>query len=203
MFKLYLELGFDHILDFNGLDHVLYVIALAALFHYREWKHILVLITAFTIGHSLTLALSTFDYVTLSGVWTEFLIVLTILLTAVFNLFDQRKESSRRLRYLSALLFGLIHGLGFSFLIRQSLMSVEESILLPLLSFNLGLEMGQILVIIGLFAVQFLIHFINGQLPKPFLEKSIMNWWTRIISILVIIYILPIFLERIQTLINA
>jgi hypothetical protein len=152
-FQLYFDLGKDHILDYaNGYDHILFVLALCALYVLRDWKKILILITAFTVGHSITLALSTLDIVTVKAELIEFLIPLTIFTTAISNIFrkeDNQPTWSLQLNYAYALFFGLIHGLGFSNYLK-SILGRDESIVTQLLAFNLGLEFGQI-IIVGIF----------------------------------------------------
>jgi hypothetical protein len=154
-FELYLGLGKDHILDYaNGYDHILFVLALCAVYVVRDWKKILILITAFTVGHSITLALATLQLISVNSELIEFLIPVTIFITALSNLF--RSEASINagnihLNYVLALVFGLIHGLGFSNYLRQVL-GQSGDILVPLLAFNLGLEFGQ-LVIVAIFMV--------------------------------------------------
>lgn len=151
-FQLYFGLGKDHILDIgNGYDHILFVMALCAVYVITDWKKILVLVTAFTIGHSITLALATLRIISVNTELIEFLIPLTILLTAILNLFsnEERVYSNKRIihtNYWLALFFGFIHGMGFSNYLR-SLLGKEESIFTPLLSFNLGLEVGQIIIV--------------------------------------------------------
>ena len=117
-FQLYFDLGKDHILDYaNGYDHILFVVALCALYISRDWKKILILVTAFTIGHSITLALSTLKIVSVKAELIEFLIPLTIFITAVSNLFKNENNISdgpMQMNYIFATFFGLIHGLGFS-----------------------------------------------------------------------------------------
>ena len=145
---LYGRLGFKHIIDLGGLDHILFVLALTLRYIWSDWKKILVLVTSFTIGHSLTLALSTLSFIDISVDWIEFLIPVTILFTAVSNFwvkdfnFTQRYDA----HYALALFFGLIHGLGFSNYLK-SLLGKESSLLGPLFSFNIGLEIGQILIV--------------------------------------------------------
>lgn len=152
-FQLYFVLGKDHILDYaNGYDHILFVVALCALYGVKDWKQLLILITAFTIGHSITLALATLSVISVNTAWIEFLIPLTIFITAGSNLF--KKESSLAARglqinYFFALFFGLIHGMGFSNYLK-ALLGKDESIIIQLLAFNLGLEFGQI-IIVGIF----------------------------------------------------
>ena len=151
-FNLYFDLGMKHILDVHGSDHMLFVISLTAIYTISDWKKVLILITAFTIGHSLTLALSTYRVINVNSDLIEFLIPVTIFITALANIF--RKQGSLRsmkaqLNYYLALFFGLIHGLGFSNYLR-SLLGRDESIVTQLFAFNLGLEVGQI-VIVGIF----------------------------------------------------
>lgn len=147
-FSLYFPLGWEHILDLEGYDHILFIMVLCCVYTIRDWKKVLGLITAFTVGHCATLALAVFGVIHISVQWIEFLIPLTIFLTAVFNLLPQRKGSNNLLwLYGATLFFGLIHGLGFSNYLR-SLLGQEESVLLPLLAFNLGVECGQILVVL-------------------------------------------------------
>ncbi|WP_215226549.1 HupE/UreJ family protein [Echinicola shivajiensis] len=150
-FQAYFKLGMDHILDLKGFDHILFIIALCAIYLLRDWKKILILVTAFTIGHSITLALATLNIFTVKGSLIEFLIPVTIAVTAFFNILRPRPSSGSGIQanYFFALFFGLIHGLGFSNYLK-SLLGRESSIWEPLLAFNLGLEVGQ-LVIVGIF----------------------------------------------------
>ena len=153
-FPLYFGIGKDHILDFGqGLDHILFVIALVAAARPAEWKRILILITAFTVGHSLTLALATLKLVTPPVPLVEFLIVVTILVTALYNVFSSSSGVDRNayIHYGLTLFFGLIHGMGFSTMLR-AVLAGSDQIALPLLAFNLGLEFGQIIVV-ALFSV--------------------------------------------------
>jgi hypothetical protein len=150
-FELYFGLGISHILDIEGYDHILFVIALCSIYLISDWRKILVLVTAFTIGHSLTLALATLNFISVNAELIEFLIPVSIAITAVSNLITPLPKTSKlvQLNYLFALFFGFIHGLGFSNFLK-SLLGRESSIIEPLLAFNLGLEVGQI-VIVGLF----------------------------------------------------
>ncbi len=158
-FQLYFGLGKDHILDYaNGYDHILFVLALCAVYVVRDWKKILILVTAFTIGHSITLALATLNVIAVNAQVIEFLIPLTIFVTAVGNLFRKEDTLSQlkvQVNYLFALLFGLIHGMGFSNYLK-AILGKDQSILTQLFAFNLGLEFGQI-IIVGIFlAVSFI-----------------------------------------------
>lgn len=159
-FQLYFLLGKDHILDYrNGYDHILFVLALCAVYVVRDWKKILILVTAFTIGHSITLALSTLNLISVNVTLIEFLIPLTIFITAVANLFKKEDNLSHRkvqANYFFALFFGLIHGMGFSNYLK-SLLGKDQSIVSQLFAFNLGLEFGQIVIVAIFLAVSFIV----------------------------------------------
>ena len=162
---LYLRLGFKHIIDLGGVDHILFVLALALRYVWTDWRKILILVTAFTIGHSLTLALSTLSLLDIPVNWIEFLIPVTILITAVSNFWVQDFEFKQRFsaHYGLALFFGLIHGLGFSNYLK-SLLGKEDSLLGPLFSFNIGLEIGQILIVQVILALS---YGLTAQLKIP------------------------------------
>lgn len=161
-FQAYLQLGFEHIVDPSGYDHILFVIALCTIYTLRDWKRVLILVTAFTIGHSLTLVLATLQIVSFRPDVIELLIPITILITAVVNMFHHipkttlvvTVEKSSPARYPLALVFGLIHGLGFSSYLR-TLLGGEASIFQPLLAFNVGLELGQIAIVVVVLLVAF------------------------------------------------
>ena len=166
-FNLYFKLGLEHILDINGSDHILFVIALTALFTISDWKKVLILVTAFTIGHSITLALATLRVVRFNSELIEFLIPATIFLTAFFNLFRHKgagRPMKAQINYYFALFFGLIHGLGFSNYLR-SLLGKDETIITQLLAFNIGLEIGQI-IIVGMFLVASILVIDLGGVSK-------------------------------------
>jgi len=163
-FLLYFDLGFDHILDLNGYDHLLFIIALCAIYVSSDWKKLLVLVTAFTIGHSLTLALSTFQLVRFDSKVIEFLIPLTIFITAFLNLFRKDRpmyERKIKFSYIIALAFGLVHGLGFSNYLR-ALLGKDADIILQLFAFNVGLEIGQIIIVFIFLAITFVMVDIFG-----------------------------------------
>ena len=168
-FQLYFSLGKDHILDYaNGYDHILFIIALCAVYVINDWKRILILVTAFTVGHSVTLALATLNVISVNAKWIEFLIPLTILITAVANLFRNEtmlKAGGIQANYLFALFFGLIHGMGFSAYLR-AILGKGHGIVVQLFAFNVGLEFGQI-IIVGIFlAVSFIAVNIAGSLRR-------------------------------------
>ncbi len=156
-FLFYLKLGWEHIISLDALDHQLFILALVAIFSFRDYKQVLILVTAFTIGHSVTLALSVLDVFRMSSTWIEFLIPLTIVITAFDNiLMSNRQQNLMKINYLLALFFGLIHGMGFANIARVAI-AKEQSIFLPLLGFNIGLELGQILVVFIFLGIGFLI----------------------------------------------
>jgi len=149
---MYINLGFQHISDLAGYDHILFLLALCAVYSVDQWRRLFVLVTAFTVGHSITLALSSFGWVVIPSHIIEFLIPVTILITAIRNVAvpasDQLTDARANMtgHYLVALCFGFIHGMGFSNYFR-ALMMDSSSITIPLLGFNLGIEIGQLLVV--------------------------------------------------------
>lgn len=152
-----LKLGWEHIISLDALDHQLFVLALIAVYSYNDFKKLLVLITAFTIGHSITLALSSFDIVRVPSKWVEFLIPITIVITSLDNiLLKNHQKNLMKLNYYLALFFGLIHGMGFANTARMML-AKEQSIFAPLLGFNIGLELGQIVVVAIILAILFIL----------------------------------------------
>jgi len=156
-FIFYLKLGWEHIISLDALDHQLFILALIAVYSYNDFKKILILVTAFTIGHSITLALSTLNILRVPGNWVEFLIPLTIVITALGNiLMKSNQKTLMNLNYYLALIFGLIHGMGFANTARMTL-AKEQSIFVPLLGFNIGLELGQIIVVIAILILLFIL----------------------------------------------
>ena len=149
---MYINLGFQHISDLAGYDHILFLLALCAVYSIDQWRRLFILVTAFTVGHSITLALSSFGLVVIPSHIIEFLIPVTILITAIRNVAvpasDQLTDDQGNMtgHYLVALCFGFIHGMGFSNYFR-ALMMDSSSITIPLLGFNLGIEIGQLLVV--------------------------------------------------------
>ncbi len=190
-FLFYLKLGWEHIISLDALDHQLFVLVLVAVYTYYDWRKILVLVTAFTLGHSITLGLSVLDIVRIPANWVEFLIPLTILITAADNILMRNKQRSlMKLNYYLALFFGLIHGLGFANTARLML-AKEQNIFTPLLGFNIGLVLGQVLVVLIILLVEFLLI--------KFLKLKKMHWMvfasaiTLVISLKLCIERLPFF----------
>ena len=161
-FIFYFKEGWHHIISQGALDHQLFIAALTVIFMPADWRRVIVLVTAFTIGHALTLILSVLDMVRFGDEWVEFLIPCTILITAFFNLF-RREWNARRMRlsYILAFGFGLIHGMGYANAIRFSL-SREQRLGWGLFSFNLGLEIGQIFVVLFILFLGLLVTRIPG-----------------------------------------
>ena len=186
-FFFYLKLGWEHIISLDALDHQLFILALVAVYALSDWKKILILVTAFTIGHSITLALSVLDFFRIPTDWVEFLIPLTIVITALDNIFFKGNQSKlMRINYFLALIFGLIHGMGFANTARM-MMAKEQNIFVPLLGFNLGLEMGQILVVVIVLLLEFFIF--------KYLKIKKVNW-ILIVSFFVLLVSLKICIDR-------
>ncbi len=146
-FFFYFKIGWGHIISADALDHQLFILALTAIYTFRDIKQILILVTAFTIGHSLTLILSVLDVIRFQSKWVEFLIPCTIFITALNNLrITNFEDKNVRVNYYLALSFGLIHGMGFANSIRIML-AHDQTIGWGLFGFNCGLETGQIFVV--------------------------------------------------------
>ncbi len=184
----YLKEGWLHIISLNALDHQLFIVALTALYVIKDWRKVLVLVTAFTIGHSITLALSVYNVVSINEKWVEFLIPCTIIVAALFNIATKSiSEKKLRLNYLLALSFGLIHGLGFANSIRFML-AKNQTIGPALLGFNIGLELGQILLVSSILALSYL------AINKAGLNRK---YWRMILSSISLFFALKFAIERI------
>lgn len=160
-FPFYLQLGFDHISNLAGYDHILFLVALCAVYRIQQWRNILVLVTAFTIGHSVTLVLASLSVFTIPSNIIKFLIPTTIFVTAIHNVVSAKPtESGSKMsrNYLMALFFGFIHGMDFSNYFRALIMDPSD-IVVPLLGFNLGIELGQLLVVFFIVGIAF--FFLN------------------------------------------
>ena len=157
-FELYLRLGIRHIADFSAFDHMLFLLAVCIPYGWKALKRLALLVTAFTLGHSLTLALSVFHIILVPSKLIEFLIPLTILITSISNIVRKESDSSKNMgwKYALVLFFGLIHGMGFSNYLRE-LLGHSSSIILPLFSFNVGLELGQLLIVTGILTISYIL----------------------------------------------
>ena len=144
----YIQEGIGHILDFQALDHMLFVVTLCCVYQFKDVTKILILLTAFTLGHSLTLILSGLNILRINQDLVETLIPITIIFAALTNLLGIGKSGkSHRFKYVAAAFFGLIHGAGFSNYFRMMLEGIEDSLVMPLLGFNVGIEIGQIIIL--------------------------------------------------------
>lgn len=186
LFQTYVELGFKHIADIAAYDHILFIVALCAIYRISEWKKVAILATAFTIGHSITLALAALDIISFHQKTVELLIPVTIFITCLYNIFGAKTSKSSlgfnkkqpfddildsedsgasslfnksiNINYLFALFFGLIHGMGFSNFLKAMLMPGEENLLVKqLFAFNVGIELGQLLIVSILLGIAFVV----------------------------------------------
>ena len=184
----YFKEGWHHIISLNALDHQLFIVALSAIYILKDWKKVLILVTAFTVGHSVTLALSIYDVIRANENWVEFLIPITIIITATFNFFVKEFETKNlQLNYFFALFFGFIHGLGFANSIRFMLAG-NQSIGFGLLGFNLGLEAGQIVCVTIILLSAYLVINIAGVKRKS---------WILALSTVTILWAVKFAIERV------
>jgi hypothetical protein len=183
----YFTLGWEHIISLDALDHQLFILALIVLYTLKEWKQVLILVTAFTIGHSITLALSTLHVLTVPSRLVEFLIPCTILITAAANIIKPAHGHRKvELNYFLAMFFGFIHGLGFANAL-QFMLARDQSLGLSLLSFNVGLEAGQIMVVVILLLLAHIfIYFL----------KINRRYWIITISAVVLVVSIKMAIER-------
>ena len=188
-FILYFKMGLNHVLDFSAYDHILFLVVLAVVFSFNQWKKVLWLVTLFTIGHSLTLALSAYGILKIRTDLIEFLIPLTIFITGALNVFTAKKSSTEKhtINLIFALVFGLIHGLGFSNYFKM-MVGREEDKLFPLLEFALGIEAAQIIIVIG-------ILFIGAILQNFF--RITKRDWVLVSSSIVIGFAIQMMLDRV------
>jgi len=157
-FWIYVEIGLKHVLNLKGYDHALFLMALTAPHTFKDWKKILILVTVFTVGHTLALVLSVFQIVMIKPQLIEFLIPITILITALFNFFGVRKASKKdsiNSIILITLFFGVIHGLGFSNYFKTILPGNPSEKVLPLLEFALGIEAAQVVAVLAMLILSY------------------------------------------------
>ena len=187
-FNLYFKLGIEHILTWEAMDHILFVAALCLRYRWNDWKKVAILVTAFTIGHSVTLALSALQIINASISWIEFLIPLTIAFTALNNILQRKNEAPSKIPviYFFALFFGMIHGLAYA----STFLELEgrDGLISHLFAFNLGIEAAQLLVV----AIVLLISFIFADLLKiPRVG------WIKGVSAIILIFSLKMAIDRI------
>lgn len=188
-FWIYFQIGLKHVLDIHAYDHVLFLIALTTPYAFKDWKRILLLVTVFTLGHTLALLLSVFGIIAVKANLVEFLIPVTILITAFFNLFTAGKASkneSVNLVFFLTLFFGIIHGLGFSNYFKTILGGTASSKLVPLLEFALGIEAAQIIVVFVVLIISYIV-----QTVFRFSKRD----WALVMSAFIIGVVIPMIVE--------
>lgn len=162
-FWIYFEIGLHHVLNLKGYDHVLFLIALTAPYTFKDWKRVVLLVSIFTVGHTLALLLSVFEVMMIQARLVEFLIPVTIFATAVYNLFKAgktAKNDSVNIIGSITLFFGVIHGLGFSNYFKSILSGSASDKIAPLLEFAIGIEIAQLIVVLAVLLISFiLLHF--------------------------------------------
>lgn len=184
-FQLWFTTGLDHILDWGAVDHIAFILVLTVMYSYNQFRPLLIQVTSFTIGHSITLALSVLGLISFKPAYTEILIVLTILFTAFSNLYVLQKGLSfNKISYYLAAFFGLIHGMGFSYLLK-AMLGKTESIVLPLFAFNLGIEIAQLLIVAILLIISFILVKFVGLKQK--LWQAISSSFALVLSIYLLI----------------
>ena len=188
-FVYYVTMGFEHVLDISAYDHILFLIVLAVIFSFNQWKQALWLITSFTIGHTITLALAAYQIINVRVDIIEFLIPVTIFITGWFNVLRVGKASTgkEKVNLFLALVFGLVHGLGFSNYFRI-MIGREDDKLIPLLEFALVIELSQVVIVFGI--------LILGTLLQNFFRMSKRDW-VLVTSSIVIGFTIPMMIERV------
>ena len=188
-FILYFKMGLTHVLDFSAYDHILFLIVLAVIFTNFQWRKVIWLVTLFTLGHSITLALSAYKILEVRMDLIEFLIPLTIFITGLINIINAKKEASNKgnINLILALFFGLIHGLGFSNYFKM-MIGKEEDKLFPLIEFALGIEVAQIIIVLSILII--------GYLLKSFFKVQRRDW-ILVSSSIVIGFSIQMMLDRV------
>lgn len=186
-FLKFLELGLYHIVSFSSYDHILFVILLTLPYVFKDWKRLLILVSVFTLGHTLSLLLGVYDIVNLNVNVTEWLIPLTIFFAALFNVFSSGKSTPKYSYFIFGvvLFFGLIHGLGFANAF-QSMVSANESTFLSILEFALGIEIGQLIIV-------FCVLFINFVFQNIFRFST--RDWVMVSSSIILGLMLPLIIK--------
>jgi HupE / UreJ protein len=189
-FWIFFKVGLQHVLDINGYDHLLFLIALTVPYAFKDWKRMLILVSVFTLGHTLALFLSVFNVLVVKSVWVELLIPFTILITAFFNLLTAGKSSKQdSITFIGGvtLFFGIIHGLGFSNYFKALLPGKPTDKLAPLLEFALGIEAAQIIIILLVLLLSFVVQTLFRFNKRDF---------TLIMSAFVIGVVVPLILNN-------
>jgi len=183
-----LQYGINHVLDINAYDHVLFLIVLSVPYIFKDWKRVLILVSVFTLGHTLSLILAAYNIVSVNGAFVEFLIPITILIVAVYNIFTAGKggkEGKIGILFLSTLFFGLVHGLGFA---REFKMFIgpNDNKIITLIEFALGIEIAQVIIV-------FIVLFLGFLLQTVFRFSK--RDWMMIISAIVVGLVIPMIMH--------
>jgi hydrogenase/urease accessory protein HupE len=188
-FRLYTEMGLFHVLDIKAYDHILFLIVLAVIFGFSEWKKVLWLVTLFTIGHSVSLALAAFEVINIKVEIIELLIPVTIFITGVTNIFNAKKTSKTKdsVNLIFALFFGLIHGLGFSNYFR-AMIGKEDDKLVPLAEFALGIEAAQVIIVLLILVLGYILQNVAKVTKRD---------WVLVTSSIVVGFSIQMMLDRV------
>lgn len=166
-FLTFAQLGVRHIIDAGAMDHILFLFALAAIYRFSDWREIVRVVTAFTIGHSITLAAAVLGFLPLSPKLVEFLIPLTIIATCIENIVVRDRVGGtgwHRYRPIFAIVFGMVHGAGFGSYLKSLFV---DSVAVPLLGFNIGIELGQMAVLSTIFIAIWVIDLLLSAAVRP------------------------------------
>ena len=181
------EYGINHVLDINAYDHVLFLIVLTVPYLFKDWKRVLLLVSLFTLGHTLSLVLAAYNVVSVNGQLVEFLIPVTILIVALFNVFTAGKGAQKErvgVLFFSTLFFGLIHGLGFAREF-QILVGRADNKFLTLIEFALGIEIAQVIIV-------FIVLFLGYVMQTVF--RFTKRDWIMVVSAIVVGLVIPMIL---------
>jgi hypothetical protein len=188
-FLLYLELGLNHVLDFQGYDHILFLLALLVVFSFKQLRQVIYLVSLFTLGHTLTLALAAYGVLRLDIPLVEWLIPITIAISCVTNILRASKPiapNKLNINLFYALVFGLIHGLGFSNYFRM-IIGKTDAKFLPLIEFALGIELAQVIIVLVFLTLWALLTNLTRINRRD---------WILVISSIILGVVLPMILER-------
>lgn len=185
-FWFYTDYGINHVIDINGYDHVLFLIVLSVPYLFKDWKRVLLLVSVFTVGHTVSLLLAAYNVVAVSADLVEFLIPVTILIVALYNVFQAGKKTGRLgVLFISTLFFGLIHGLGFAREFTLLIGKAEEKIV-PLLEFALGIEIAQVIIVFVALFIGFLCQTVFRISRRD---------WIMVISAIVVGLVIPMLIN--------
>ena len=188
--SFYIWEGFWHVLDITAYDHILFIILLVVPFVFKNWRQLLLLVSSFTLGHTISLLLVNFGELSLPTPVIEFLIPVTIALTALYNLFTahiKRRDKNQRVTAIIALAFGLIHGFGFSGAFKMLAFGTDQNLFLLLLKFALGIEGAQLMVVLAVLILNYIFTLLTSGSRKE---------WIQIVSSIILGIVIPMLIER-------